>query len=71
MEWAARRALRLQGSARVRHRGLATIVVDADELAMLHDRVSAGAEVSEEQGWDDLLAKIERARDLLKEKQQQ
>lgn len=69
MEWAARRALRLAGSARVRHRGLVTIVVDADEIAMLHDRVSAGCEASEEQRWDDLLAKVERARDLLAEKE--
>ena len=33
----------------------------ADELVMLRDRVSAGAEVSEEAGWDDLLAKVKAA----------
>ena len=46
--------LRARGSS-------ASIVVTADELVMLRDRVSAGAEVSEEPGWDALLAKVKAA----------
>ncbi len=40
---------------------LVPIFVTADELVMLRDRVGAGAEVSEESGWDELLTKVEKA----------
>ena len=37
------------------------LFVTADELRMLHDRVSTGVEMSEEKGWGELLTKVERA----------
>lgn len=60
MEWAADRAARIRGASR-RRGGTVAISFTPDEIVMLHDRVSAGAEVSEEPGWDDLLDKIEAA----------
>src|SRR5262249_51198931 len=67
MRWAANRAVRMRGAIRRRSPGIAWIAVDSDEIKMLLDRLSAGWEESEESGWDELLSKVERARDLLAE----
>lgn len=61
MRWAANRAARLRGVSRWRG-SLVSISFTADEIDMLFDRVSAGAEVSEECGWEELLDKVEHAR---------
>lgn len=68
MAWAANRAVRLRAAARRTNCGIVAIKFDADELVMLRDRVSAGAEISEEDGWSELLDKIEAAQQLLKER---
>lgn len=65
IEWAADRAARLRG-ATYRRGSTIAIHVTADEIVMLRDRVASGAEVSEEAGWDELLAKIERAAEAMR-----
>lgn len=57
MMWAADRAVRMRGNTRRRGSMIAISFTD-DELVMLRDRISAGAEVSEEGGWSELLEKI-------------
>lgn len=66
MQWAADRAVRLRGTSR-RRGSMVAISFTADEIVMLRDRVSAGAEVSEESGWSELLDKVEMAQRKLAE----